>query len=584
MLEYPAMLRPRYGLTTAMLAFGLLTVGCATKVQPAVAPVPTTPQVVVAAPTPPAPQPQPDPITELIALSNEHFEAGQHELQLGHLERAKTEFNRALEVLLESPFGGRTEPQIREHFDRLVEKISAYEVTALRQGDGFAEKKYEPATIDDLLAISTFGKPVATQETTEAVAADLQATTHDIDIPLNERVLSYVELFTGRLKTYLEEGLSRGARFLPMIQDVFRAEGLPLDLAYIPLVESAFKTNALSHASAKGIWQFMRGTALENGLRHDWYIDERAEPEKATRAAAKYLKTLYNMFNDWHLALASYNGGPGRVQRAMKTAGRDDFWELTSSTRFLPRETREYVPLILAAIIIARNPVQYGLSVEPVGTPEFETVTLPKAVDLRRIAEWTGTSVETIQDLNPELRRWTTPVRAKDYTLKVPEGAADVIRDRMARTDTSELASLRWHTVRKGETLLTVSRKLKVSRADLAEANYLSVTSKLRPGQQLIIPRAPALLLARHADNPAPVTESRSNQTVVASNTVAPRAQKSAQAKLIYQVKSGDTLSSIAQSYQTTVASLKQWNRLQTNSIKVGDRLMVYQSRPDAND
>jgi len=577
------MLRPRNGLSTAMLAFGLLTVGCATKVQPAVAPAPT-PQVVVAAPTAPAPQPQPDPITELIALSNQHFEAGQHELQLGHLERAKTEFNRALEVLLESQFGGRTEPQIREHFDRLVEKISAYEVTALAQGDGFIEKKYEPATIDDLLAISTFAKPVATQETTEAVAADLKTTTHDIEIPMNTRVLSYVELFTGRLKSYLEEGLSRGARFLPMIQDVFRAEGLPLDLAYIPLVESAFKTNALSRASAKGIWQFMRGTALENGLRHDWYIDERAEPEKATRAAAKYLKTLFNMFNDWHLALASYNGGPGRLQRAMQRSGREDFWELSTSSRFLPQETREYVPLILAAIIIARNPAQYGMNVEPVDAPGFETVTLPKAVDLRRVAEWTGTPVQTIQDLNPELRRWTTPVRAKDYSLKVPEGAADVIRDRMAQADPTDLASLRWHTVKKGETVLTVAKKLRVSRADLAEANYLLTTSKLTAGQQLIIPRAPTMLLAARADNPAPVTESRSNKTVVASNTVAPRAQKSAQAKLIYQVKSGDTLSSIAKAFQTSVASLKQWNRLQTNSIKVGDRLMVFQNREVAND
>ena len=175
------------------------------------------------------------------------------------------------------------------------------------------------------------------------------------------RVLSYVQLFTGRLKGYLEDGLSRGAQYLPMIQEVFRAEGLPLDLAYVPLIESAFKPNALSRAKAKGIWQFMRGTALENGLKHDWYIDERADPEKATRAAAKYLKTLHRMFGDWHLALASYNGGPGRVQRAMKRSGRDDFWAADAPTsRYLPRETRDYVPLILAAVIIARNPAQYG--------------------------------------------------------------------------------------------------------------------------------------------------------------------------------------------------------------------------------
>ena len=150
-----------------------------------------------------------------------------------------------------------------------------------------------------------------------------------------------------------------------MIQEVFRAEGLPLDLAYVPLIESAFKPNALSRAKAKGMWQFMSGTALENGLQHDWYIDERADPEKATHAAAKYLKTLHSMFEDWHLALASYNGGPGRVQRAMKRSGREDFWQLSATSRYLPRETRDYVPLILAAIVIARNPSRSNVEISP---------------------------------------------------------------------------------------------------------------------------------------------------------------------------------------------------------------------------
>src|ERR1051325_8117256 len=173
-----------------------------------------------------------------------------------------------------------------------------------------------------------------------------------------------------------------------MIQNVFRAEGLPLDLAYVPLVESAFKPNALSRVKAKGVWQFMAGTAMENGLHRDWYIDERSDPEKATVAAAKYLRTLNNMFHgDWHLALASYNGGPGRGQRAMRQSGREDFLGVSAHTRYLPRETRDYVPLILAAIIIARNPAQYGMDIEPLEAPAFEKVTLPKAVDLRRIAE-----------------------------------------------------------------------------------------------------------------------------------------------------------------------------------------------------
>jgi membrane-bound lytic murein transglycosylase D len=393
-------------------------------------------------------------------------------------------------------------------------------------------------------------------------------------------VLSFVQLFSGRLKPFLEEGLSRSVQYLPMIQSIFRAEGLPLDLAYVPLVESAFKPSALSRAKARGIWQFMRGTGLENGLRHDWYIDERAEPEKATRAAAKYLKTLHDMFDgDWHLALASYNGGPGRVQRAIKRSGRTDFWKLTATTRFLPRETRNYVPLILAAIIIAKNPAQYGMNVQPIEPVQQERVTLTTPVDLRRVAEWVAMPVKVIQDLNPELRRWTTPVKAAEYDLKVPAGTGDIVRAHVAISDPDDLAPLNWHTVKKGETLLTIARKLKVSRTDLAEANYLSTRARLAAGQSLIIPRAPKLLLASTPDNPPPSTETRSADAVVAVNNTAPSARSTPPASLVYRVKRGDTLFRIAKVYRTTVASLKAWNRLRSNSIQVGQRLTIFTER-----
>ena len=400
---------------------------------------------------------------------------------------------------------------------------------------------------------------------------------------MNARVLSYVELFTGRLRSYIEDALGRSARYLPMIQSVFRAEGLPLDLAYVPLVESAFNPNALSRAKAKGLWQFMRGTALENGLKHDWYLDERAEPEKATRAAAKYLKTLYALFGDWHLALASYNGGPGRVQRAVKLSGKDDFWQLSASPRYLPRETRDYVPLILAAVIIARNPMLYGMTIHdsPAPIQDAETVALPTAVDLRRIAEWTGTTVEVIQDLNPALRRWTTPLRAENYELKVPPGAAGVIEARLADAASAELAPLNWHIVRKGDTLATIARKLKVSRADLAEANYLSVQSPVSAGQKLVVPRAPNLLQAARAETPAPVAESLPIRNATSTFATAPRADGTPPS-LVYSVRQGDTLFSIARLYRTTVASLKTWNHISCTAIKVGDRLTIFTNRANA--
>ena len=541
-----------------------------------VTPAPSTAATVPNVP-PPTQAPVEDPVLTLIAASDRHFKAGQTELEEGHVEAAKQEFNRAIDVLLESPYGGRTEPRIREHFDRLVDRISTYEVRALATGDGFTEKKYETASIDDLLALSaTLGTPVAPPELKDVVQTDLETANHDIPIPLNPRVLSYIELFQGRLHDFIDEGMRRGSKYLPMIQSVFRAEGLPLDLAFVPLVESAFKPNALSRVKAKGVWQFMTGTGIENGLRHDWYIDERSDVEKATLAAAKYLRTLNKIFDgDWHLALASYNGGPGRMQRAVKKAGIDDFWKLAEKPRLLPRETREYVPMILAAIVIARNPSQYGFDFETEEAPAFEKVTLPRPVDLRRVAEWTDTTIDQIQALNPELRRWTTPVRDTQYELKVPAGTAEIVSAMLSDAPSAELASLKYYTVKRGETLLGIARKLRVGKADLAEANYLKVTARVAPGQQLMVPHEANVLMAARTDRTAPATEART--TVAESGELASGAP-SDRVKTNYQVKRGDTLASIARLFQTTVTSLKRWNpRLGGSaSLLAGQKLTVY--------
>jgi membrane-bound lytic murein transglycosylase D len=521
-----------------------------------------------------APQVAVDDVQTLIATSDNHFKAGQRELDQGHVEAAKAEFNLAIEVLLDSSYGGRTEPRIRDHFDRLVDRISTYEVRALSAGDGFTEKKYEPASIDELLAVSnTFGTPSARAELKDAAQSD--PVDHDIPIPLNQRVLSYIELFQGRLHDFIDQGMRRGSKYLPMIQNVFRAEGLPLDLAYVPLVESAFKPNALSRVKAKGVWQFMTGTAIENGLRRDWYIDERSDPEKATVAAAKYLRTLSKIFGgDWHLALASYNGGPGRLQRAIKSNRLDSFWKLADKPRALPRETREYVPMILAAIVIARNPAQYGFDFETEPATEFDKVTLPRPVDLRRVAEWTDTTIDAIQALNPELRRWTTPMKDTQYALKVPAGTADVVLARLGDTASADLASLKFYTVKRGDTLPLIAKKLRVSKADLAEANYLPATARLSAGEKLMVPHEATALMAARTDRPAPAAEARA--TVAASGQLA-EAANSNRVKTVYQVKRGDTLASVARLFKTTVAAIRTWNpRLPGNQLLAGQRLTVY--------
>lgn len=569
----------------AFIGVAVLTVGCGGSLQTVRTTV-TPPKAVTAVPavSKTAPPPAQDPVTSLIAESERHFSAGERELGVGHLEQAKNAFDLAVDVLLQSPYGARSEPRIREHFDRLIERISAYDIAALAQGDGFVEKKYAPASIDDLLALSTFEQPVPSADLQNAVESDLQLTRHDVDIPLNSKVLSYVELFQTRLHDWFAEGLRRGSRYLPMIQDVFKAEGVPLDLAYVPIIESAFNPNAQSRAKAKGLWQFMGATGRDYSLKQNWYIDERSDPEKATLAAAAYLKTLGGMFGgDWHLALASYNGGPGRVQKAMTRSRKDDFWALTATSRFLPRETREYVPMILAAIVIAKNPAQYGFDVASQPPLSYEKVTVENPLDLRLAAEWTGAPIDDIQALNPELRRWTTPVRAQRYDLKVPVGTGDAFRARLTEASPESLTALQWHTVKRGESLLTISRRLKVKQRDLAEANYLSIRARVTAGQQLIIPREPMTLLAARTDNPAPETPMAVSRTTVSEKASVRSRAASARLdpqKVVYRVKNGDTLFSIARLFNTTVDSLKRWNaRIAGTRINIGDRLTIFALR-----
>lgn len=556
-----------------------LTAACAANRPPAVATAP--------APMPHARAPQPapppvDPIIATIASAEAAFERGRTEVDQGHLREARVAFDQALDVLMAVPGGARSEARVSAALDALVDRISALELSALARGDGFTETASEPATIDTLLSLPPAEAEAApAPEVATTVRDDLATTVHDIPIPMNDRVLRFVELFQGRLRGFLTDGLTRGAQYMPMIQSVFKDAGLPLDLAYVPLVESAFKPTALSRASARGVWQFMRGTGKENGLKHDWFIDERADPEKATRAAAKYLKALHRTFDDWHLALASYNGGPGRVQRAVKRSGLDDFWELSASTKHLPRETRDYVPMILAATIIARNPAKYGFDVPAMSPVATDVVTLSAPADLRRVAEWAGVSAENIRALNPELRRWTTPVRQRDYQLRVPMGTAALVLEAQHGAAPDDMASLQYYTVRKGESLPTIARRLRVSRADLAEANYLGASARVKPGQKLLVPRAPAAALLTGRPTPSAVDAAPSAARTAAARNVAARAddRDDEPAKVVYRVRKGDTLFGIARRHGVSIENLRAWNGLRGSAIGVGDRLQIQTSR-----
>lgn len=544
--------------------------GCATQRAPVVTP-PPPPQVSVPVqvePTPavvetPTQVPLPDRIQLAIIDAEREFTTGKAEFDQARLVAAREHFDRALDTLMNLPEGARGEPRLQAAFDRLLDRIASLDVLALREADGITEARTEPAAIDELLTDSAFERPTPKATTAETVAADLEHSPSDVPIDLNDKVLGYVELFQGRLRGFMQAGLDRGQRYLPMIQQVFREEGIPLDLAYVPLVESAFKNTALSRVAARGMWQFMQPTAQEHGLNKfssanvSWFVDERSDPEKATRAAAQYLKTLSRMFDgDWNFALASYNGGPGRLQRASRTAKTTDFWKLSASTRYLPRETREYVPMILAAIIIAKNPELYGFTVASAAPLAYETVTIPGALDLKIIAEWAEVTLEELQDLNPELRRTTTPMTS--HTLKVPIGTAPMIQSRL---ESADYRSFKFHTVKRGETVTALARKYGVSSKELREANGLSASARLSARQTLMIPsRTTTSLPTATAGRPSATT------TVARATPASPQ---------VYRVRQGDTLFSIARQFSTSVTELKRMNGLSSDRIQIGDRLTV---------
>jgi membrane-bound lytic murein transglycosylase D len=338
---------------------------------------------------------------------------------------------------------------------------------------------------------------------------------------------------------------------------------VPKDLAYVALVESAFKTSALSRAKAKGMWQFVSDTGRRYGLNQDWWVDERADPEKATRAAAKYLKDLHGMFGDWNLAMAGYNAGELTIEAGIKRYKVTDFWSL-SKTRAIRRETKNYVPLIHAAIVVAKAPEKYGFQVEPDRLPRFENVVTDGAVDLRFVSECTGATLDQIQLLNPSLRRMATPA-GRSFDLRVPEGTGSAVATCLASTPPDRRVRFRTHVVAKGQTLSTIAGSYGIRTADLASANSMSLTGRLSIGTELIIPIDPRVAVA--AARPAAATPAPATPADL------PAAGK---VKVSYKIKPGDTLAAIASQFGTTIQALQSWNGLRGSRIVAGDTLTIY--------
>ncbi len=467
------------------------------------------------------------------------FKAGEESYKAGHLAKARRDFDRAVDWILMSGIRLDEDPRLEALFNRVVETVHAYEAAAFREGDGFREPESEPATIDEIAEMDFPVDP----SLREKVERDVQAAPHDLPLVVNDLVLSYVNFFqTPRGRAIVEGGLTRAGRYREMIERIFREEGLPQDLIYLAQAESSFKPTALSRARARGMWQFIASRGREYGLNVTWWLDERQDPEKATRAAARHLRDLYEEFGDWHLAMAAYNTGPGGVARAIERTGYADFWEL-HKRNVLPRETKNYVPIILALTIIAKNQDKYGIQVQPEAPVETDVVKPGHPIDLRLVAETVDVPVETLKQLNPALLRTVTP-RDPEFELHLPEGTAERFFAEIAEIPQEKWVLWRRHRVEEGETLSAIASKYRVTTTAIAQVNGIDTRTVLGVGDRLIIPSTTA--------------------SAVAGQMVR------------YRVRRGDTLSEIARQHDVSVDDLRRWNGIRGSKVARGAVLKVY--------
>ncbi len=513
----------------------------------------------------------------MIAEADAHLAAGMASVKDGHLERAREEFDRAVDLYIGAPGGASSDPRLLEAYRRTVEAIHLKEMETLAQGDGFTEVAAEPAARDEIADLPV-DEQNASEETVSRTVEAVQEETLDFPVELNDAVLTCVDLYQGRLRDWFEAALNRGQHYLPYMREIFASEGLPRDLAYLAMVESAFKPNAYSRAKAKGVWQFVSATGKRYGLHQDWWVDERSDTEKATRAAASYLKELYAMFGDWNLAMAAYNAGEGKIQRGIVRYKTSDYWKLRK-TKALRRETRNYVPLIHAAIVVAKAPDKYGFMVEAPEKVAFENVPVEGAIDLRVIAECVDTPVEDIQTLNPVLRRLATPA-SRTFDLRVPHGKGGALLDCIASLPPEKRVRFRTYVVGRGQTLATIARANGVNAKDIADANNLSPTRRLKPGTELIIPiPATAAAPARRASKETAPEPSRSASAQPAASSLA----TDARGRVRYRIKRGDTLAGIAAEYGVSVGDLRSWNNLRGSMIAAGSTLTIYTTETAKN-
>lgn len=470
---------------------------------------------------------------------------------------AQVAFERAISLLNEIDLANTDDTDSADKIDRLLEDISRdYRQTLIALG----ELPEDASTSAILLRLgqgldtsSASSEPLAGTEELEA-----DGVTFDYPIePDHPKVQKCIRFWQTTAREPLARFLRRAGRYLPMMKEIVKSYNMPTDLSYLPLIESGFNNTAYSYARASGPWQFIASTGKQYGMVRTHWVDERRDFEKSTHAACQYLSCLYGMFSSWNLALASYNGGEGRVGRQIKRQKTDDFWKLD-----LRQQTESYVPLFQAALIIAKDPLAYGFDIEAESPIEYDWVATNKPLELKDVAKALGATTDVLEDLNPELLRGVTPPDESPYRLRVPKGSsgqfAAVYRE-LPRSSRTEWAR---HAVRRGETLGGISKRYGITVADIVTANKLKSKHKLSVGQSLVIP--------------VPMADGRSEKTARKSeSSLSSKPLPKADGKE-YTIKSGDTLWDLAKKFGVTTSEIRQANRMGAHDkLAIGKQLVV---------
>ena len=486
---------------------------------------------------------KPDPLPPILAEADKAYESGQANVKAGHPEAAKQDFNHAIEILMQAPMEVKADERLQEEFDKIAEAVNKLDATAAKEPGGFIEQQPVPAPIDEANQV----EPSADPNLKAKAEAELKHIQSDLPLMINDYVAGYINYFSTHGRSVFEASWTRSGRYREMILRIFKEEGIPQDLIYLAQAESGFKPQALSRARARGMWQFMASRGVGYGLRRNFWVDDRQDPEKATRAAARHLKDLYNQFGDWYLAMAAYNSGPGNVQQAVRRTGYADFWELYKRN-VLPGETKNYVPIILAMTIMSKNPAQYGLdSVQPDPPLQYDIVPVDYAVDLRLVAECVDAPVEQLIDLNPSLLKRTTP-REQEFNLHVPAGSKEKYETAIAAIPAEKRMVWRYYKVQPGDSLAGIARKYRTTERAISNANNLE-SGELLSDVKLVIP----------------VSGSGINGRIVYSRYASH-----------YRTHTGDTVQTVAEDFGVPPERLRRWNGLKTNGLRPGRVLIIY--------